>query len=108
METLESLKAKLDSVADINSVVRTMKAVAASNIGQYERSVSALAEYYQIITMGLAAYFRAEKWKGAGAVAPVVEFNSAAVLVFGSDQGLVGGFNDSLSKFIAQDRKNIP
>jgi CheY-like chemotaxis protein len=33
-----------DAAGDLRSVVRTMKALAASNIGQYERSVCALAD----------------------------------------------------------------
>jgi F-type H+-transporting ATPase subunit gamma len=39
MDTLENLRRKLDGANDIKSVVRTMKAVAASNIGQYEMAV---------------------------------------------------------------------
>ena len=36
---------QIDSATDLQSVVRTMKALAASNIGQYERSVRALTGY---------------------------------------------------------------
>lgn len=105
METLESLRAKLESAADINSVVRTMKAVAASNIGQYEQSVAALAEYYQTITTGLMAYFRANKWEGLSIGS---DLDSAGIIVFGSDQGLVGRFNDSLTEFVVQSKHEIP
>ena len=45
MDTLESLRTKLESAADIDAVVKTMKAVAASNIGQYEKSDEALDDY---------------------------------------------------------------
>lgn len=107
METLESLRAKLESAGDINSVVRTMKAVAASNIGQYEQSVATLASYYQTITMGLAAYFKAEKWKGLAKGAKA-DLDSAGILVFGSDQGLVGRFNDALTEFITQTKNELP
>ena len=40
------------------SVVRTMKALAASSIGQYENSVHALADYYRTVELGLGACFR--------------------------------------------------
>ncbi|MGB8374930.1 MAG: F0F1 ATP synthase subunit gamma [Salegentibacter sp.] len=106
METLESLRGKLDSAADIDSVVRTMKAVAASNIGQYEQSVAALTQYYQTITMGLVAYFRAQKWQGSAGTEK--ELDSAGIIVFGSDQGLVGRFNDSLTEFVTQSQDQIP
>ena len=54
----ESLRHKLASAADLQGVVRTMKALAASSIGQYEQSVRALADYYRAVELGLAACFR--------------------------------------------------
>jgi F-type H+-transporting ATPase subunit gamma len=72
-----------------------MKAVAASNIGQYEKSVFALADYYHTLELGLGACFREN-----GSV-PLIEerkrestADSIGAVVFGSDQGLVGQFND--------------
>ena len=35
-----------------------MKALAASSIGQYEKSVRALADYYRTVELGLGACFR--------------------------------------------------
>ena len=58
-ETTESLRRKISSAGDLRSVVRTMKALAASNIGQYEKSVLALADYYRSVELGLGACFRA-------------------------------------------------
>ena len=52
-ETTASLRRKIDSAGDLQSVVRTMKAVAASSIGQYEKSVGALADYYRTVELGL-------------------------------------------------------
>jgi hypothetical protein len=42
-DTTASLRRKISSAGDLQSVVRTMKALAASSIGQYEKSVSGLA-----------------------------------------------------------------
>ena len=110
MDTLESLRAKLESAGDINAVVKTMKAVAASNIGQYERSVAALADYYRTVAMGLTAYFKAQNIKEAlKNTAPAKAKNSLiGVIVFGSDQGLVGRFNDSLTDFVSQSLNALP
>ena len=47
--TTADLRRKIDGAGDLQSVVRTMKAVAASSIGQYEKSVSALGDYYHAI-----------------------------------------------------------
>jgi F0F1-type ATP synthase gamma subunit len=46
-DTPASLRQKIQCAGDLQSVVRTMKAVAASSIGQYAKSVSALGERVQ-------------------------------------------------------------
>jgi F-type H+-transporting ATPase subunit gamma len=99
-DTIASLRRKIDSAGDLQSVVRTMKAVAASSIGQYEKSVSALADYYRTVELGLSACFRQSD------PAPWVAENkrqavSGAIgaVVFGSDQGLVGQFNDVVADY---------
>jgi F-type H+-transporting ATPase subunit gamma len=94
-ETTITLRRKLDSAADLQSVVRTMKALAASSIGQYEKSVHALGDYYRTVELGLGVCLRAE----GASLAPSGPSASASgtsvcVVVFGSDQGLVGQFNE--------------
>jgi hypothetical protein len=56
--TTASLRRKIGSAGDLQSVVRTMKALAASNIGQYEQSVRALADYARSVELGLSICFR--------------------------------------------------
>ena len=110
MDTLESLRTKLESAADIRSVVKTMKAVAASNIGQYEKSVAALGDYYRTVALGLAAWFSAEEKHtiNKNKETKKIDESSVAAIVFGSDQGLVGRFNDSLVDFVATSLKALP
>jgi F-type H+-transporting ATPase subunit gamma len=55
---IAGLRRKILGAEDLQSVVRTMKAVAASSIGQYEKSVAALADYYRTVELGLGACFR--------------------------------------------------
>ena len=57
-DTTASLRRKIDSAGDLQSVVRTMKSLAASSIGQYEQSVRALADYYRTVELGFGACFR--------------------------------------------------
>ena len=57
-DTAASLRRKIDSAGDLQSVVRTMKAMAASSIGQYEQSVRALGDYYRTVELGLSVCFR--------------------------------------------------
>ena len=108
-DTTASLRRKIDSAANLQSVVRTMKALAASSIGQYEQSVQALGDYYRTVELGLGACFRergpapliAERKKQtvAGAIGAVV---------FGSDQGLVGQFNDVVADYAVKTLAALP
>lgn len=92
--TIADLRKTIGSAEDLHSVVRTMKALAASSITQYEQAVRSLDEYYRTVQLGLGLCIRA-----AGEVVPSAEPSrgAAAVVVFGSDQGLVGRFNDSVA-----------
>lgn len=104
MDTLENLRNKIEGAEELKSVVRTMKAMAASNIEQYEAAVNSLEDYYYISTLGLIAYFREENTNqvAENAVAKKNDEKKTHAIVFGSDQGLVGQFNDRLSDFVIQ------
>jgi len=94
---------------DLQSVVRTMKAVAASSIGQYEKSVHALADYYRTVELGLGACFREN---GAELLIPArgkrVPAVAIGAVVFGSDQGLVGQFNDVVADYAVKTLAALP
>ena len=99
-ETTASLSHKIYSAGELKSVVRTMKALAASSVGQYEQSVLALADYDRTVRLGLSACFRENQLaaslverKGQADAGPI------GVIVFGSDQGLVGQFNEVVADF---------
>jgi len=99
-DTLAGLRRKISTAGDLQSVVRTMKALSASNIGQYEKSVRALDDYYRTVELGLGACFRESG--PAAVVARRKEQADAAVIgviVFGSDQGLVGRFNEASADY---------
>ena len=108
-DTTASLRRKIGGAGDLQSVVRTMKAVAASSIGQYEQSVHALADYYHAVELGLGACLRQEE------PAPLMaERNRLTVagaigaVVFGSDQGLVGQFNDEVADYAVAGLAALP
>ena len=109
MDTLENLRRKLEGAEDIKSVVRTMKAVAASNIGQYEMAVESLGDYYHTIALGIIAYFRQIKIDVITEKPDRGKNNEKLIcaIVFGSDQGLVGQFNDSLTGFVSKSLSNL-
>jgi F-type H+-transporting ATPase subunit gamma len=108
-ETIESMRAKMDSASDLQTVVRTMKALAAANIGQYEKSVSALSDYYYTVELGLGLCFRKitllpERAEARG------QQNARLIggVVFGSDQGLVGQFNDLITDYAVKELEKLP
>jgi F-type H+-transporting ATPase subunit gamma len=94
-DSTAGLRRKIATAGDLHSVVRTMKAMAASSIGQYERSVRALADYTRTVELGLGACFRKG---GSGTLGSLPQGDSGrraiGAVVFGSDQGLVGQFNE--------------
>src|ERR1039458_3835575 len=53
MHTSESLRRTIAVTEELQSVVKTMKALAGVNIRQYERAAHAVAEYNHSIEMGL-------------------------------------------------------
>src|ERR1700683_118562 len=107
--TTESLRRKIDSAGDLQGVVRTMKALAASSIGQYEKSVRALADYYRTVELGLGACFRESK-PAASRVERKAQSKAGGIgaVVFGSDQGLVGQFNDVVADYAIKTLAALP
>ena len=108
-DTASSLRRKISGAGDLQSVVRSMKTLAASSIGQYERAVRALADYYQTIELGLGACFRESDPGGprVGRNEPVAA-GALGAIVFGSDQGLVGQFNDVIADFAIKTLGAMP
>jgi F-type H+-transporting ATPase subunit gamma len=80
--------------------------VAASSIGQYERSVSALADFNRAVELGLSACFR--KTGPAPLIPERKEPGAIGAVVFGSDQGLVGQFNDVVADFAIETLAALP
>jgi F-type H+-transporting ATPase subunit gamma len=106
-DSLESLNRKMDGARDLASVVRTMKALAASSVGQYETAARSLVDYYRTVELGLSACIRhdharafARDWGD--------ERGTIGAVVFGSDQGLVGQFNDVLTDFAVRTLNALP
>lgn len=107
-DTLESLRRKINGATELDSVVRTMKALAASSIVQYERAVHSLDDYYRTVELGMVAYLHytgAANYTGGS----VRKHNGATgAVVFGSDQGLVGQFNEVLADFAVGKLGDMP
>jgi len=110
METLESLRTKIEGAQDLKSVVRSMKAMAAANISQYELAVASLGDYYHTVALGIVAYFREQKIEKIEEKKTGLKKGEEKIcaIVFGSDQGLVGQFNNSLADFVVASLQALP
>lgn len=107
--TTASLRRKITSAGDLQSVVRTMKALAASSIGQYEKSVRALGDYYRTVELGLSVCFReSQPMPRLVAAQGKVAAGAIGAVVFGSDQGLVGPFNDVVADHAIKTLAALP
>jgi F-type H+-transporting ATPase subunit gamma len=98
-DTLESLQRKIDGATELKSMVGAMKALAAASIGQYETAVVALNAYFRTIELGLRVCLKDEAIRPVPPPAKKGKPIKINAVVFGSDQGLVGRFNDVLTDY---------
>jgi F-type H+-transporting ATPase subunit gamma len=102
METQEQLQSRLHSLEELRTIVKTMKALSAASIRQYERAADAVGGYYETVERGLQVVLRdapattTPRQSGAGS-------GALGVVVFGSDHGLCGRFNEEIVQY-ALDR----
>jgi len=101
MQTAEGLKRQIETAEDLATVVRTMKTLAAVNIRQYEAAAASLEEYDRTLRMAVRMLIWNEprllqsSTRSGGLHPPLAE--RTGLIVFGSDQGMCGGFNDALA-----------
>ena len=107
-DTTASLRRKLDSAGNLDSVVRAMKAMAASSIGRYESAVRSLDDYYRTVRLGLFACFRHVEPPAATTRVGQKDAGAIGAVVFGSDQGLVGQFNDVMVELVVSTLGALP
>lgn len=110
-QTLVGVQRKIRSATELQSVVQNMKTLAAVNIGMYEKSDQALNDYWQAIELGLIGILDQRGIENIIGSTQQKQ-DGIGVLVFGSDLGMVGGFNEYLvPKVFAQigkeNRKKI-
>jgi F-type H+-transporting ATPase subunit gamma len=96
VESLEQLHKQLDSVEQLRTIVKTMKALSAASIRQYEQAVTALAVYYRTVERGLHVVLKDAP--SPMSLPPTRQPQRLAAVVFGSDHGLCGRFNEEIAE----------
>lgn len=94
METLETLNKRIITTKNLQSIVRTMRSLSAVSIHQYELAVKALTEYAQVTELGLQVLLRESPFLE---VEPTRQDEPTIAIVFGSDHGLCGRFNEQIT-----------
>ncbi len=123
MQALEKVRSQIDGLKKLHNIVRTMKALSAANIRQYENSVQSLADYFRNVERGLHVVLKSrpegrwlqdlstrrgeDEYAGDWLVDDVQRKEtrgepkprSVAAVVFGTDYGLCGRFNSDVAEF---------
>ena len=103
-ETQQALRQQLDSLDDLQSIVRTMKALAAASIRQYEQAFESLSLYERSVELGLGVMLR--QYGVGSLVSPPqhsVRAGPSIAIIFGSDHGLCGRFNEQIAEHARTD-----
>ncbi|NJM17346.1 MAG: F0F1 ATP synthase subunit gamma [Richelia sp. RM2_1_2] len=113
MKSLEALTAQIESIQDLQSVVKTMKALAMVSIRQYETAVIALADYNRTVEMGLQILLRHRYFREQSVMLPQGLTNhrkteTLGVIIFGSDHGLCGQFNEQIASYAIKQMNQKP
>jgi F-type H+-transporting ATPase subunit gamma len=112
MEELEVLKRKVKNASELKSLVKIMKTLSAANIREYGKAAESLAEYNRTIELGLQVVMmhRAREPEAVGQSRSAGHPRKKArlgVVIFGSDQGLIGKFNEQIASFAIDSLREI-
>ncbi|WP_417435413.1 FoF1 ATP synthase subunit gamma [Hoeflea sp.] len=103
-QTLETLVRRTASIQGIRSVVHTMKTLSVINAAPYEHAALAIEAYHQTVLDGLHAFL-----SGSGPLdAASSDIARRVIVVFGSDHGLCGNYNEVIAAHVRQHVDNDP
>lgn len=104
-DTANALRHKIQSADELKSVVRTMKALASSSILQYEEAVRSLEDYARTVDLALTVCFRTIR-RGLVDSGHRQDDKRTGIIILGTDQGLVGQFNEALAELTVERIKS--
>lgn len=108
MASLKSLRTRINSVKNTKKITSTMKMVAAAKMRRARMACEQARPFADSVAetvQGLASNI--EKEKSNILLRGYSEVKTAKILVFGSDRGLCGSFNDQLFKAIGSHIKEL-
>ncbi len=99
MESLEQLRGRLDTLTGLHSLVGTMKALASVGVHRLDEATRSVAQYDRAVELGLHVVLRTMPEPPS---TPSRARGPRGAIVFGSDHGLCGRFNEDLLEFAAE------
>lgn len=105
MATVEALRRSIVITKELQSMVKTMKALAGVNIRQCERTVHAVEEYNRTVEMGLQVALA--RLGPQGVPAKYMPGQKLGAIIFGSDQGMCGLLNDQVVRHASQALRRL-
>jgi len=111
MQTPEALKGQIENTQDLQSVVKTMKAQAAVSIQQYQAAIKSLRQYSHTVELGFQILLSQPKFsdRAYSLIHGDIAFKGQlGILIFGSDQGLCGQFNQQIAQYLSQYLSDPP
>ncbi len=102
-QSLEVLSRRTSSMQGIRSIVHTMKTLSVINSAPYEHAARAIEAYHDTVLMGLHAFL--------SQTGPLETSRSTAktkvLIVFGSDHGLCGSYNETLASHVVEQLADV-
>lgn len=101
MAELERVKRRIKSAVELQTVVKIMKAISSANIQQYEEYMRSINEYNKTIELGMQIILRNNKKFVGSRIEDRIDGkkNGLGAVVFGSEQGLCGKFNEVVVRY---------
>lgn len=106
-EGTRGLKRKIKTAHSIKSIIRTMKVLAAVAMVSCEKAVKALEHYHRTVETGLVACFSEAPELFHAVAVTKTTVKRMGILIVGSDQGMVGTFNDQIVECAYRSLKDV-
>ena len=104
MQTIKTIRRNIKSAEDLRDIVKTMRTLSAVNIHHFDQAVESTGDYYRSVEMGFQVLLMDET---ITALEQKEESKCGLyAVVFGSDQGLCGGFNEQIAAYALKEIGN--
>lgn len=101
MKNLQKIEKEIKSAKSLQSIVNTMKAFASSNISQFQRAASASWQYKENLDKSLYVVLL----EGDKIIDQELTSGLVLNIIFGSDHGLAGRFNERIVSYSLKEIK---